>query len=174
MNDDPWHGILARDEQILWQGQPSTKVRVKRVKVMEIAMAAFFVGFSIFWMNMAAKSGGVFWMLGLIFLGVGLWNLIGVHFQSASKRKSTFYTLTDRRAIIAVDARGKRSLNSYPITPDTAISLIDGTLSDILFAQITTTHGKNQHVRTKRIGFEMIPNGREVFALFRQVQERAA
>jgi hypothetical protein len=173
MNDiDPWEGLLDPDEKIVWQGAPAAGVRLEWRSPMEGAMGLFFVGFSTFWMIMASAAPGPFWMFGLLFFGIGLYNLAGVHFWKAYHRRNTFYTLTNKRAFIASQTSGKRKLQSYPIGPEAALSIDEGRLSDIWFAEQYTPNSKSGST-TKKIGFERLDNGREVFAKFREVQRAA-
>lgn len=166
-----WDGILDPDEQIRWQGQPDTAIRVDMSQPMSIAMGVFFMGFSIFWMNMASQAGGFFWMFGLLFFGIGFYNAIGVHFWKAFQRRTTHYTLTNQRAFIATQVFGKRVLKSYPITKDTVIEMQDGALATIIFAN-EIQRSKNGSYTTN-IGFERINEGQKVYGLLRQIQKEA-
>ncbi len=181
-----WQGILDEDETILWQGRPANRVLVEFNSPMEAFLALFFVGFSLFWMWQAMAAPGPFWMFGLLFLGVGLYNLVGQHFWKAHLRKSTFYTLTDKRAFIAKKtAMGQKSLKSYPIRADTALSIEEQKgLSSIYFATEDVLVSRPSHWRvngmplnnTSRsstdIGFELLEEGRDVFALMRSLQAK--
>ena len=182
-----WQGILDEDEEILWQGQPSGAVKVEFDSPMDAVTAVFFVGFSIFWMFGAAQAGGVFWMFGLLFFGIGLYKLIGQHFWMARQRKSTFYTLTDKRAFIAkTSATGTRSLDSYPIDVDTQLKFEEqGGLASIFFASEQVSQARPSFIRinnvplnttrtvSRGVGFQLLPDGREVYALMRGVQNAA-
>lgn len=170
---DPWAGILATGEQILWQGAPASRLRLEWDTVFHPVFFLVFTGFSIFWMIMAAQAGGTFWMFGLLFFFVGAYNLVGVHYWRHYQRQHTYYTLTDRRAFIARDLFGRKSLDSYPITDRTQISLVQGTdTGDVYFAE-KVTRSRNG-TTTRRIGFEQIPDARDVLGLMRQVQAGAA
>ena len=170
---DGWDGLLDPDERIIWQGAPVVRVRMEWDNPMHPFFFLFFTGFSLFWMFMAAQGGGFFWAFGLLFFAVGIYNLVLIHFWRAYQRRNTHYTLTNKRAFIATqgDFRGKR-LESYPLNEDTPVSFVDGALSSIHFAtRLVTT---NKTPREKPIGFEDLRDGREVYALIRKVQERAA
>ena len=62
-----------------------------------------------------------------------------------------------------------RSLESYPIRPETPLNLIEGTLSTIHFA--SKTSNVNNNTTETPIGFEDIANGREVYQKLRQIQQ---
>lgn len=166
-----WDGILDPDEQIRWQGQPDTAIRIDMSQPMSIAMGVFFMVFSVFWMSGASRAGGFFWMFGLLFFGTGFYNAIGVHFWKAFQRRTTHYTLTNKRAFIATQVFGKRVLKSYPITITTQIEWLDADPATIIFARETRGSGKNSY--EAKIGFEHISDDKEVITLLRQIQKEA-
>lgn len=166
---DPWAGLLDEDERILWQGQPNGSTGLKASSFFKIPFALFFTGFSVFWMVMAAQSGGVFWMFGLLFFGVGVSMLFWEVFGGAIKRNSSHYTLTTKRAFIATNLpiQGKR-LKSYPINSETPLEFRDGIFPSVIFAT-EPRRGENGTYDID-IGFEGISDGRRVFALLRAIQ----
>lgn len=171
MNDamSGWDGILDPDERILWQGRPDGAVRWKFGHIASFIFGLFFAGFALFWMIMASRAGGGFWMFGLIHFSAGIAIAVGPPFWSAFRRRHTWYTLTDRRAFIATDLplRGKK-LTSYPIGESTVLDYDRDEPATIHFAHETvrTKNGSRRH----RIGFERIGGGADVYDLFRQVQ----
>ncbi|MEM6304622.1 MAG: aspartate carbamoyltransferase catalytic subunit [Pseudomonadota bacterium] len=173
MNDrDPWEGLLDAGEQILWQGQPERGVQLEWRSPFEPLFYLFFTGFSVFWMVMAQMAPGPFWMFGLLFFGIGIYNLAGMHFWTAWRRQGTFYTLTDKRAFIGTDIGGRRKLESYPILPSTQIWLDEGRYANVWFAE-HTKRGRNGTTTTP-IGFERLKDGRAVFAKLREIQAAPA
>ena len=164
-----WQGLLGADERIVWQGTPSGKLRLEFRSPFEPLFFTFFTGFSIFWMIMASRAPGYFWMFGLLFFFVGSYSLVGVHFWKSYLRTQSHLTLTNRRAFIATTVFGKRKLKSYPITPNTVLEYVDGTLGSIFFAKEELRGEDGTTVIP--IGFELIEDARSVFALFRKVQE---
>ena len=166
-----WEGLLDPDEHIIWQGRPSPKVQIRFNSLFEVPFFLFFTGFSIFWMAMAAQGGGVFWMFGLLFFGVGAYNLVGQHFWKAYKRRKTFYSLSTKRAFIASEVGGRKSLKSYPITAETQIEMTNTTLGDIWFAHeyVKSNNGSTR----SNIGFELLANPKEAYRMIRQIQQGA-
>lgn len=166
-----WEGLLAPSEVILWQGRPDGALAIDPRNLPQAAFGVLFAGFALFWMVMAAQAGGLFWAFGLIHLGVGLAVIAHALVWPVYRRRRTWYTLTNLRAIVATDLplMGKR-LKSYPITADTVLTFDDAPLASIGFAF--------EPVRTKRrtrmrmVGFERIPDGRAVYALMRGIQTR--
>jgi hypothetical protein len=166
-----WQGILDPGEQVLWQGRPAPKLRLEFRSPFEPLFFTFFTGFSVFWMVMASRAGGLFWTFGLLFFFVGSYALFFQHFWKLYVRSRTFYTLTDRRAFIATEAFGKRTLKSYPITPGTVVELSDGEPGSIFFATETIKDSEGDVTHTK-IGFELVEDPRSVYARIREIQNR--
>jgi len=167
-----WQDILDAGERILWQGRPDGAVTLRGRNIMGLIFGLFFAGFALFWMVMAAQAGGGFWMFGLIHFSVGLGVIFSAVFWGAFKRRRSWYTLTDRRAIIASDLPliGKR-LKSWPITPESVLELQQGPPDTVNFAE-KTKRSKNGSYQVS-IGFERVENGREVFRLMRDIQANA-
>jgi hypothetical protein len=167
---DGWEGILDPEERILWQGRPDGGIVISVANIASGAFGLFFAGFALFWMIMASQAGGVFWMFGLLHFSVGIGISFGPIVGGAFIRRHTWYTLTDRRAFVATDVPIKgKTLDSYPITRDTRISFEEGGLSNIHFAEGMRYRGGKK--RLSPIGFERIPDGREVYRLLRDIQK---
>ncbi|MCG6903873.1 MAG: aspartate carbamoyltransferase catalytic subunit [Rhodobacter sp.] len=168
---DGWQGILDKDETILWQGRPDAKVVWKISHLFTFLFGLGFAGFALVWMTMAARSGGVFWMFGLIHFSVGLSLAFGTPFFSAWKRRHTWYTLTNHRAFVATDRPfvGRR-LKSYPITAETPLTYDAGDPATIHFAH-EFRRSRNRSTR-RDIGFERIADGAEVYRLMRNAQRQ--
>ncbi|MCP3970569.1 MAG: aspartate carbamoyltransferase catalytic subunit [Rhodobacteraceae bacterium] len=167
-----WEGILDEGEAIRWQGRPGGRVVWQVQHVFTFLFGLAFAGFAVFWMIMASKAGGGFWMFGLIHFSVGVGLAVGPPFWNAWTRGHTWYTLTDRRAIIATDTPFLgRKLQSYPIAEDTAIEYQPGDPATIHFAH-EYRRGKNRSRRVA-IGFERIEYGQEVYRMIREIQKGA-
>ncbi len=169
---DSWGGILAQDEEILWQGRPDAKPKSHPRRFVSVLFGAAFSGFALFWMAMAAQAGGLFWMFGLIHFGVGIGIMVGPIYSAAWRRRHTWYTLTNKNAYIGTDVpfRG-RKLASYPITAETALVFSDeGDFATIHFAHEMRKSGKRGSKRHD-IGFERIKDGRDVYAMMRELRE---
>ena len=168
-----WEGILDKDEVIRWQGRPDGAVVWQVSNFATLLFGAAFSGFALFWMIMAAQAGGGFWMFGLIHFFVGIGIGIGPVFWSTLKRRKSWYTLTNKRALIATDMPTKgRVLKSYPITKDTMIELVSGDPASLHFATVQR-RSKNGTYKAK-IGFERIADAQQVYTLMRDIQKEAA
>ncbi|HGG05419.1 MAG TPA: aspartate carbamoyltransferase catalytic subunit [Aliiroseovarius sp.] len=168
-----WESILDDDETILWQGRPSGAVRLKPGNIVGMLGGLGFAGFALFWMIMASKAGGGFWMFGLIHFTVGLSIAFGAIFWNAFRRRFTWYTLTNKRAIIATDLPVKgRVLKSYPIRFNTVLEYEPGPPATIIFSEELRRGSKGRRY-TVKIGFEQISDGDRVYRLMRDVQRDA-
>lgn len=166
-----WEGILDTGEKILWQGRPDGKIVFRPANIATFLFGLVFAGFALFWMIMASAAGGFFWAFGLIHFSVGLGLSFGAIFWGVFVRRYTWYTLTDRRAFIATDMPiSRRSLKSYPITDDTVLDFAPGSLASVWFYE-EVRRNKNTSTR-KKIGFERITDGEEVYRMFRDIQEQ--
>lgn len=167
-----WEGILDPGERILWQGRPDQRLVFGGADLVNGIFGLFFAGFALVWMLIAAAGGGFFWTFGLLHFAVGLGIALGPSLWSMHRRRRTWYTLTDRRAFIATDTRFTgRTLRSWPIRPDTALTLAEGQPPSLWFAE-ELRRGKRGTFRVP-VGFERIPDAPAVMALMRGIQRQA-
>lgn len=167
-----WFGILQTGERIIWQGRPSGQLRLRLGDYPIILFGLFFSGFALFWMSMASRAGGGFWMFGLIHFSAGLALTTAPLIWRPFIRRRTFYTLTDRRAMIASDlpVRGRR-LDIYPIDRMSKLSLDPGSPGSVWFARKSSWATFN---RSAHVGFELIPDAARVFGLIARQEEKQA
>ncbi len=166
-----WQGILERGERILWQGRPGRGMKLREGDLPESLFGLGFTAVPVLWLVNAGGDGfgrlgtpGVFLLVAPLFLAIGLYKTVLKYPWRVFLRRNTFYTLTNRRGIIATDPLGMKELKSYPITPQ--IELEPGRRGDdIWFAREKLGSRRNSPVR--KIGFEQIENGRKVIALAR-------
>ncbi len=168
-----WEGLLDQGEVILWQGQPSGRVRFGFAEIGAAIFGLFFAGFALFWMIMASMAGGFFWMFGLIHFSVGIGIIFAGPLGGAWVRRHSYYTLTNQRAFIAKDMPfvGRR-LASYPIGPTSEVLFEeerDGAAS-LYFARAERRNRRSNGRR--KIGFEQISEGRKVLGLMRGLQRQ--
>ncbi|MBV7407624.1 aspartate carbamoyltransferase catalytic subunit [Maritimibacter sp. DP1N21-5] len=170
MTDTPagWEGILDDGETILWQGRPLQDFHIALSNVVTIAFGIFFAGFALFWMvGAASMGGGPFWMFGLIHFSVGVGIVFWSIFGSTYSRRNTWYTLTDRRAIVATDFLFKRrSLVSYPVQ-DALVEFKAGPPDDIIFGH-ETKRGSKGRTYTVPVGFFRLEDGHAVMRIVRK------
>lgn len=168
---DPWHGILAEGEHVLWQGWPDGRITLDSGRAAgQVLFGLFFAGFALFWMWEAAQAGGFFWMVGLIHFGAGLLMALWPTLIDAMLRRRSYYTLTNQRAFIGrnLPLLGRR-LDSWQITPASPISMTEGTPGSVFFAAGT----KQMFMKTTPppVGFRRIAEMREVYQLITKIQK---
>ncbi|WP_281840265.1 aspartate carbamoyltransferase catalytic subunit [Sinisalibacter aestuarii] len=169
-----WEGILDPGERILWQGRPDQAFHLRLSQIPMTLFGLFFAGFALFWMVMAARRGGIFWMFGLIHFTAGLAIIFNATYWGTMKRRHTWYTLTDRRAFIATDLPVKgRSLASYAITPETRLTWREEIPGTVYFAREDRRGNKGRSYSVD-IGFERIDDSGKVYGLMRKVQRSQA
>lgn len=174
-----WQGILDPGERILWQGRPDGRVDFTRGSLRQAAFGLPFLVFGLTWMTMtwqvvrdAPLPGILFPMIGLFITLSGLWQTIGTFLWDAYLRRHTWYTLTDRRAFVATQVMGRRTLRDWPVDAETLLDY-DGALpGTIWFAEAGARD--RRFGRRGRVGFEMLPDARAVHGLMRKVQRREA
>ena len=160
-----WQGILDPDEQILWQGQPDGRFRIEFDSLRESLPGLLMLAFALFWMYQAAQASVFFALFGLFFVVLGLRQLLSPVIWPAYLRSRSWYTLTDRRAIVATDVPFKgRRLTSYPIDRNTLVEYVDGDPPSILF-------GPERGRRAERPGFRYIADAETVMPLIRRIQQ---
>ncbi len=173
-----WEGLIAEGEEILWQGQPNSRIDLRGLFNPQTLMGAFFTGFSLFWIAMAAQmmSGAsnipfpfrFFPLFGVPFLLMGLWMLGGRLIFEAYLRSQTYYTLTSRQAFIARNAFGKRTLESYKIRDMPRLTLEDGSPGSVIFAQ--SQRRTARRTQSGPVGFVQIDDPRRVYSLLDQAR----
>lgn len=169
-----WEGILDPGERILWQGRPDDRIELRGPIMVPVLVGAFFAVFALIWI-VAVLAGGepLAALFGLLHFAVGAGLMVGAPLWQRHRLRHTWYTLTDRRAFIATDFRPEgRKLNSWPITPDMRLTLIEGPPDTLNF--LTVTRRVKNRNRRVTVGFERIADGRAVMALMRGVQRAMA
>ncbi|MFN3938149.1 MAG: aspartate carbamoyltransferase catalytic subunit [Gemmobacter sp.] len=176
MTDTPagWEGILQPGEKIMWQGRPDPRLRFRAPEFAMFVVGAAFAGMAMLFIVAGIVVGEIMMVLfPMLHLAVGLGLMFGPTLWSAHVRRGTWYTLTDRRAIVATDywPRG-RDLQSFPIDRDQRVELRPGNPGSVLFA-FHRKLGKNG-LREVGTGFEMLHEAPEVYALIEAARRGTA
>jgi hypothetical protein len=175
---DSWDRYFQPGESLVWEGAPLPGVRNKARLVF---LSLFGVPFLIF--GLGGTGVGLrhlFWIgdvwiglitlaLGLIFLLVGYTLVAHQWVEAARAHRTTRYALSTRAAYVARQGR-KRSLECYPILPETALELEHGDGYDNLWFHTRRERDTDGDPSTTRIGFEGIRDGTEVYRLMRGLQ----
>jgi len=175
---------LDAGERLLWSGFPNPGAAALRV-VPVTFFGIPFTAFSCFWIwqtwTMTSQGPRVPgpWMLfplfGLPFLFVGL-GVMATPLWVFLSAKKTVYAVTEKRALIIVGtaSRGVQSFTHADMGDVTRVERPDGSGS-VYFASRTVTSSSNGMSRMARIGFEGIPDVKQVEQMLRdQVGQKAA
>jgi hypothetical protein len=167
---------LDRGEKLLWEGAPRAGLRFRGSDIFLSLFGCFFFAFAVFWMYMASGAMGapggiglVFPLFGLPFVAVGFYLMVGRFFWDSFVRSKTRYALTNKRAIVASSAWG-RKLRSWPIHAGTRLEFEPGDEATIWFAEEVKRGSKGRTYTTKH-GFEYVEGGDELYRLMRRVQQ---
>ena len=171
-----WDTYLDRGEKLLWEGAPRAGLRFRASDLLLSGFGFFFFAFAVFWTYMATGAmdapggvGMIFPLFGLPFLAVGFYLMVGRFFWNSYVRSKTRYALTDKRAIVASSAWG-RKLKSWPIHSGTRLDYEPGEEATIWFAEEVTRGSKGRTYTTKH-GFEYVEGGDELYRMMRRVQQ---
>ncbi len=170
-----WAGQLEDDERILWQGRPDGRLRLGLSSLGKSVQGAVLLAIALFLANvtfeMTLGEGLWHWVLPALSIPValiGLYLLVGQYIWDTLRRRRTWYTLTDRRAIVARQLFGSK-LAEYPIDAKTRLEFQERRrgLGTIWFTG-------NRRGRNRRAGFEMIGDARRVHKMMRFIQKDSA
>jgi hypothetical protein len=175
-----WEGILDPGERVLWQGRPDGAMRADLSDIRRAVFGAVFAAFGLVWTVAVVRQGVPNGLMALVMPLAGLaFAALGVNLATGGvpfgvlRRRSTTYTLTDRRAIVATEWLGRRTLRSYPLGPDSHATLDDGPRPAIRFA--TGFAQIEDGSRRTRHGFTHLgSDARQVYDLIRRIQRGQA
>jgi len=169
-----WEGILSPGERILWQGRPDGRLTFRGHSLGLMFMGAVFSAVALLFMAIGIAAGDlVFTLFPVIHLSVGLGLMFGMPVYGAYARRNTWYTLTDRRAIIATDFWPKgRDMALHDIGPDSPLRLIDRPFPGVHFAM--HHHRTKTGTRVVPFGFDRITDAKQVFDLMQLIKQGKA
>jgi hypothetical protein len=175
---DSWDAYLQPGERILWEGAPLPGIRNRARLVFLSLFGLPFLVLGLFGTAVGLRHAiwlgevglGIFILtISLIFAVVGYTLVAHQWVEAATAHRTTRYALSTRCAYIARKAR-KRSLESYPILPETALALEHADGYDNLWFHSRRERDSDGDMTTTRIGFEGIRDGAEVHRLMRAIQ----
>ena len=170
---------LARNEKLLWSGQPRGGVRLRASDALFIPFSLMWGGFAFFWEATVLRQGapGFMALWGIPFVLVGIHVILGRFFVDAWMRSRTYYALTDQRAII-ISGLFSQQVKSLPLRTMSDITLkerADGSGSIVLGPSSGpyswfAGSGWPGTGRYQPPTFEMIENVRNVHTILRDAQ----
>jgi len=114
--DSIFRKYLRGGEEIVWSGQPVSGKLPTRQTLPVAFFGLFFIGFSVFWMIMAAgHAGGFFAAFGVPFVLIGAYLTFGRFLKTTRFQENTYYALTSERLMICSTENGE-TLNEMSLT----------------------------------------------------------
>lgn len=120
---DRWSGVIAEDEEILWEGQPQAAASLATANRKHLVIGALIVLFYLYALiQPRVNTHWVQTLFNVVMLGVGavfVWDAVwGKPYRYAR----THYAITDRHILIARQPLwGRRRLSSYRIGRSTQV-----------------------------------------------------
>lgn len=164
-----WSDYLDEGEEILWQGRPDQSVALALdFPVVWSLVGAFFLCVLAVAISQGNLSATVLSMLTFLALVVLVCLL-----TDTFRRRSTWYTLTSRRAFIATNYPivGKR-IASYRITPEMVVEFQPRAPASIFFAEEWRDYGREREL--VKVGFRRLVDGHKVYRLIQDIQMKGA
>lgn len=178
-----WEDYFHGRETLIWEGHPARGLhgRVGLIAMSLFGIPFFIAGIKVFiigisFIDTRGSWGGVVEglftiVLSLPFLLAGFIAVFGTWIGAFYASEFVRYGLSNKRAYIA-KSWWNHSIESYPIKAENMIEIKQGRLDTVYFFTERTV-GSDGNVHSKRIGFEGVENGMEVYQLLRDVQAHA-
>ncbi len=173
-----WEHFLKPGERVLWHGRPDSEALFSPTATKKFTVGIPIIAFGAVMVNITWPQHGNFqgmwpvWMIaGILILG-GLAYSLSAPYRDRARRMRTWYTLTNKRAVIATDIK-RKEFTSYPITKDNDIRLpLFGKKTTVWFAQEVIPASDHEDTDDiTLIGFELIKDAPYVAELLEQVKE---
>ena len=170
---------LGVQEKLLWAGQPRQGLLLRPSDTFLIPFSLLWAGFAVFWEATVVRAGApfLFKLLGVPFVLIGIYIVLGRFFVDARQRRRAFYGVTNQRVMIVSGLFG-RSVQSLDLSSLPGLSLDEkasghGTISfGINQAPYTWFQGTGWPTGRGRYTpcFDSIADARPVYELIRKAQ----
>ena len=152
------------NEQLLWVGRPLSQIHFRHADA--FSLWTIVIGFFASYMAFIAMKD---YFLGTIMLCYATFHLFGRHRYDAKKRATTWYALTDQRALIGTNFFVPGKVHSYPKGEWTLLELVEEKDCHTIWftSKSGFWHGINSNIRH---GFMLISDGSRVFELMENVR----
>jgi hypothetical protein len=169
---------LNKQERLLWSGRPRQGLRLRPDDIYMIPFSLMWGGFAFFWeFGVTTKKAPIFFELwGIPFVLVGIYMIIGRFFWDSYKRKSTYYGLTNQRAIIIQGGSSGNNVKAVSLKNIDEISLqerSDGS-GNIVFGPVIPRYARRSYGQTLSPTFDLIDDVRKVYDQVKHVQSEAS
>lgn len=168
-----WEDIFEPGEVLLWQGRPDPKIVWQKRHVLPAILGLSVAALGILWIFFTPLGNGYTVILGVILLLLAAFLGIAPPVMAAMVRKATWYSLSNKRAFIAMNREQVgRKLSAYVIEPDFDIKFDGQDPATIMFAIEIRQPGSASYIA--KISFERIAEGQKVYDMLRSIQEGKA
>jgi hypothetical protein len=163
---------LAAGEKLVWWDQPTPGGLARHELNFSTLTGVFFVCFATFWMTMAYRAPGPFFLFGGLFVFMGLW-MVTTPLRAYWRASSTVFALTDKRALIVKGS----TATGYPLEQVAFVETESGAdgRGNVLFMNESTSPlpwGTNTGQMMRKGGFVAIADaervGQEMLRLMEQ------
>lgn len=169
---------LDGDEKLLWTGRPKQGIVFRSSDIFLIPFTLFWGGFAFFWEGAVLTKGAPldFNLVGILFVVIGIYMIIGRFFVDATRRKNTIYGITSQRVMIRSGIFSK-TVESHPVRQLFDMSLTEkgdgsGTILlgpvDLRASMMEGTAWPGVRQTPK---LELIPQARSVYSLITKLQK---
>jgi hypothetical protein len=149
---------LLSDEVLLWTGRPDPTKHFSRTDLLLVPFSIVWGGFAIMWESSAltSKDPFPFALFGTIFVGIGLYFIVGRFFVKAWQKRQTVYGLTNHRALVA---GGAGALSETPVEhqPMDQRQSRDGKHLTVTFGR--AVNGRSSGLNPANTGMEIFDRG---------------
>jgi Bacterial PH domain len=167
---------LSAGERLLWKGRPRGGLRLRDSDRFQIPFSLLWGGFAIFWVYSALfavparnAAGWTAPIIGIPFVLIGLYMIIGRFFVDAKMREVTEYAVTNRRAIIVSRLFSTKTQSvDLKATPEITLDERADRSGTITFGTVQN-YGRRRSVQPS---FEMIEDARQVYNIIEQARSR--
>lgn len=175
MSDAPagWEDIFEPGEVLLWQGRPDTAIVWQKRHILPVILGLGVACIGIIWISLTPLGNGYTIIMGLGLLLLAAFLSIAPPVMASMVRKATWYSLSNKRAFIAMNREqiGPK-LSAYVIEPDFDIKFDGNDPATIMFAIEIRQPGNASYL--SKISFDRIKDGQHVYDLMRDIQEGRA
>lgn len=91
---------LMLGEEIIWCGQPNKSKIFSKSDAFLVPFSLFWGGFAIVWTILATKYEGSFGIIGIPFIIIGIYFIVGRFFAKRYNKNHTYYAITNSRILI--------------------------------------------------------------------------
>jgi hypothetical protein len=91
---------LSPGEKLIWTGRPARGLKLAMPDILMIPFSLLWCAFALVGARSMIEAGGLATALGLAFVAIGIYCVVGRFLTDALRRSRTFYALTAQRVII--------------------------------------------------------------------------